>query len=400
MYSQILAPALLAASAVSAMPTSSMYKPGKAIYIQGNVEDNMVYAIPIGSDGMLHDGTSIATGGSGSNSVDSDGSKAGPDALVSQQAVTIAGNYLFAVNAGSNTVSMFAIDEWDPTKLTMVGQPAAVPAEFPNTVAASIKNGLVCVGATGAVAGISCAPFSDSGIGAMDTLRAIDLKQSTPPMGPTNTVSQVFFSKDEMTLYTTVKGDGMTTMGFFGSYPVKRACDTRKEKASVAQQGVRSAVNGTMVLFGSEPIEGTRDVFATDAAFGAAILSVDPYTKEAKLKAKQEIEGQMATCWSTISPVSKSAFVFDVAVNRIIEMSLKDASIISTLDLTGDMGNQDPGLIDAATAGKFLYALSPGNGTTDSFITVVDVTEMKQVQHFDISGLGVDKNAQGMAMLW
>ena len=72
---------------------------------------------------------------------------------------------------------MMAISQNDPTKLTMVGSPVDVPGEFPNTVAASAKNNLACVATTGAVAGISCAPFTaDGGLGAMDTIRrSIDL---------------------------------------------------------------------------------------------------------------------------------------------------------------------------------------------------------------------------------
>ena len=44
---------------------------------------------------------------------------------------------LVAVNAGSNTLSMFKIDERDATKLVMVGQPVSTMGDFPVTVAAS-----------------------------------------------------------------------------------------------------------------------------------------------------------------------------------------------------------------------------------------------------------------------
>jgi hypothetical protein len=80
-------------------------------------------------------------------------------------------------------------------------------------------------------------------------------------------------------------------------------------------------------------------------------------------------------------------------------MSLDDVSIIKQLDLSA---NGDPGLIDLRAAGDFVYALSPGNGTTAAAITVLDVSggqgSMKQVQHFDLSGMA-GKNAQGMAVL-
>ncbi|GJD05190.1 3-carboxymuconate cyclase [Colletotrichum higginsianum] len=60
------------------------------------------------------------TGGMGSNFIDGITNKpAAPDALASQSALTVAGNNLFAVNAGSNTITMFEIDQSNPTKLTM-----------------------------------------------------------------------------------------------------------------------------------------------------------------------------------------------------------------------------------------------------------------------------------------
>ena len=103
---------------------------------------------------------------------------------------------------------MFSIDEANPFELEQVGEPILLPGDFPNTVAASEKNGLVCVGMTGQKAGISCAAFSEEeGLGEADDLREFQLGQSTPPVGPTNTVSQVFWSDDESHLLATVKGD-------------------------------------------------------------------------------------------------------------------------------------------------------------------------------------------------
>src|SRR4051794_15744913 len=99
---------------------------------------------------------------------------------------------------------MLSIDSQHPTQLTIVGEPAALPGQFPNTVAASAKNQLACVGTTGAQNGISCSSFSNKGLGQMDDLRSFGLNQSTPPVGPTNSVSQVFFSADESRLFTTV----------------------------------------------------------------------------------------------------------------------------------------------------------------------------------------------------
>lgn len=303
---------------------------------------------------------------------------------------------MFAVNAGSNTVTMFAIDPKNPTKLTMLGRPISVPGDFPNTVAASAKNNLVCVGSSGAKSGISCASFSSKGMGSMDQLRPVGLHQTTPPVGPTNTVSQVFFSGDEETLFATVKGDPTTNKtGVLGIFGVDQPCDSNGA-ASVSEEGKLTSVDGTIVLFGSSTIQGSSDLFVTDAAFGAAVLSVDAETGAASVKSKATIEGQHATCWVAISPDTNTAFVTDVGLDRVVEVSLTDASIKSVTDLSA---NGDPGLIDLRAAGSFIYALSPGNGTTSPAVTVMDVRSKKQVQHFQLKGLGASKNTQGVAIL-
>lgn len=387
---------------------------GKAIYFMTNDAKNAVVAVPIGADGMLSKGTVMKTGGAGSIAVDAKGKPATPDALVGQSALTVVGNVshqpkpcldrirlivlknLFAVNAGSNTLTMMAISANDPTALTPVGKPVAIPGEFPNTVAASAKNKLACVGTTGAVAGISCASFSAKGLGEMDGLRAFDLGQTTPPAGPLNTVSQTFFSSDETALYTTVKGDpAVNNTGFLSMFPVQAS----NGAAALSNKDVRSSPNGTAVLFGSAIMPNDpSSLFVTDASFGAAVLKVDS-KGQASVVGSQAIKDQAATCWATISDATNTAFVTDVGKNRVVEMSLKDASIVKQLDLT----NGDPGLIDLRAAGNFVYALSPGNGTTNAAVTVLDVSggqgSMKQVQHFDLGCLGAGKTAQGMAVM-
>ncbi|KAL1798986.1 hypothetical protein ACET3X_003023 [Alternaria dauci] len=291
---------------------------------------------------------------------------------------------------------MMTISPKDPTSLSHAGAPVAIPGDFPNTVAASAKNKLACVGTTGAVAGIACASFSWQGLGQMDDLRPFDLGQSTPPVGPLNTVSQAFFSSDESVLFTTVKGDSsVNNTGFLSAYAVRAS----NGAATLPKKDVRSSPEGTAVLFGSATLPNDpSSLFVTDASFGATVLSIDS-KGQATVKGKGIIDGQSATCWVTISAATNSAFVTDVGVNRVVEMSLDDASIITQLDLSA---NGDPGLIDLRAAGDFVYALSPGNGTTNAAITVLDVSggqgSMKQVQHFDLGGMA-GRNAQGMAVL-
>ncbi|EHK48946.1 hypothetical protein TRIATDRAFT_280963 [Trichoderma atroviride IMI 206040] len=384
----------------AAAPTSCpppKVKPGRAIYITSNQQQNSIIALPIGSNGQLSAGTLTATGGSGSSILNQNGNVQTPataDVLSSQSAVTVAGNYLFAVNAGSNTVSMFAIDPLHPTRLTMVGRPAAVPGEFPVTVGASTKNKLVCVGATGAKSGVSCASFSSKGLGKMDQLRPVGLNQTTPPVGPPNTIGQVFFSEDEETLYTTVKGNPATnTTGTLGVFAVEQPCDGRGAVA-VSQEGKLNVLDQTAVLFGAAPLPDSQ-ILSSDAAFGAVMLSVDTETGTASVKNVIDVAGQKATCWATLSPETNTVFLADAGFDRFVELSSTDGSIKSTTNLnTGD-----PGINDLKAAGSFIYALSPGNATVAPAVTVFDVVSKKVAQHYQLKGSFATNKVQGLTVL-
>ncbi|KAI1331219.1 hypothetical protein F5Y16DRAFT_296045 [Xylariaceae sp. FL0255] len=385
-------------------PSASPKVIGKAVYILTNDKTNAIVALPINAKGTLSKGSVTPSGGSGSDSIHADTQMpAAPDALISQSALTLAGDNIFAVNAGSNTISMFELSPYDPTHLRQVGKPAALPGDFPNTVAASAKHSLVCAAMTGARNGISCASFSASnGIGTMDHLRSTGLNQTTPPMGPTNTVSHILINADESAFVTMVKGNpGTTQNGYISTLPIqsKKSCGGDGATSSVPAKDLRSTPNGTEVLFGTQNIPGGNNVFTTDASFGAVVLSLDPTTGAATTLGKGVIANQSATCWSAISSVTGSAFVTDVNIPRLVEMSTKDASIIKITDLSS---GGDPGFIDLKAAGDFLYVLSPGNGTSTPAILVLDISggqgTAKQIQRFSLEGIA-GKLAQGMAIL-
>ncbi|RDL38339.1 Uncharacterized protein BP5553_02679 [Venustampulla echinocandica] len=366
-------------------------KNAKAIYFITNVVNNSVVALKVAADGTLSDGSITATGGAGMSGVDSTGAPAAPDALFSQGAVKVAGSSLVAVNPGSNTLSMFAIDSTDPTKLTMVGQPVDTLGEFPMSVALSTTLNQACVANSGAKAGIACFSMSATkGLTALDTsLRTFNISQKTPPVGPTNTVSQTFFNADSTALMTTVKGDPtVNNTGFLSIFPVVNN--------QVATQDVRSSPAGTAVLFGTALIPKSNNVFITDASFGSATLTLSS-DNIATIAASTKINDQSATCWATISDATGSAFVTDVAVNHLVEVDTTSGRLIKELNVT----NGNPGMVDLVSAGNFIYALSPGNATAKAAITVFDVSggqgTAKEIQNF--SPAGVADSAQGMTFV-
>lgn len=135
---------------------------GKALYFSTNdATANSIVALPIFSDGSLGDGVAVSTGGKGMAGMNAMG-VAGPDPLFSQSAVTVGDDvsyipgvvvvvkgkrkveellietkFLFAVNAGSNTLSMFQINKHQPLDLKLVGTPQSTLGEFPMSVAYS-----------------------------------------------------------------------------------------------------------------------------------------------------------------------------------------------------------------------------------------------------------------------
>ncbi|KAH7386163.1 hypothetical protein BKA64DRAFT_645742 [Cadophora sp. MPI-SDFR-AT-0126] len=363
----------------------------KVVYFISNAAQNSIVALKVAANGTLSDGSVTSTGGAGMSGVDGTGAAAAPDSLFSQGAVKVVGNHLVAVNPGSNTISMFSISSTDPTVLTMVGQPVDTLGEFPVSVGLSASLSQACVANSGAKAGIACFNMCPrNGLMPLDTtLRPFELNQTTPPIGPLNTVSQTFFNSDSTMLITTVKGDPTkNNTGFLSVFPVVNN--------TVSQTETRSSPAGTAVLFGTALLPNSSDIFVTDASFGSATLSLSS-ANIASTVSSTKIADQKATCWAAFSALTGTAFVTDVAVNHLVEIDPSSGSIVKNLVST----NGNPGLIDLVSAGRFVYALSPGNATVGAAVMVFDVSggkgSAKEIQNFRLNG--VTASAMGMTFI-
>jgi hypothetical protein len=286
---------------------------------------------------------------------------------------------------------MFTISPHDPTELTLVGNPVSTLGEFPMSLSLSATLSQACVANSGAKAGIACFSMcNQTGLTPLDTeLRPFNINQTTPPVGPLNTVSQTFFNAESTALFTTVKGDpAMNNTGFLSVFPVLNN--------TVSTVETRSSPSGTAVLFGTALLPNTSELFVTDASFGAATLSLSS-SNIATVSSSTKILDQVATCWATFSPLTSTAFVTDVAVNHLVEINPFTGMLVRELNLT----NGNPGMIDLESAGQFIYALSPGNATTKAAVVVFDISggsgTARQVQNFNPAG-GIGDTAQGMAV--
>ncbi|KAK1021105.1 hypothetical protein LTR33_018568, partial [Friedmanniomyces endolithicus] len=127
-----------------------------AYFLDNNPSGSAIICLRIGSDGIVNDPVRTSTGGYGAIGTNLTGFPNAVDPLISQGSVTVNGNLLLTVNAGSNTVALLHIDEQDPCQLTLVGPPADTLGEFPISVTYSEQLKTACVLNGGTKAGVSC----------------------------------------------------------------------------------------------------------------------------------------------------------------------------------------------------------------------------------------------------
>jgi hypothetical protein len=130
--------------------------------------------------------------------------------------------------------------------------------------------------------------------------------------------------------------------GFLSIFPVENGC--------VSTQEIKTSPAGTAVLFGVALLPGkNNEVFATDASFGAATISLSA-NGTGSVASSAKIDGQKATCWATFSSTSGTAFVTDVGVNRLVEIDPGTGAIVKEYEpQDGNLG-----MIDLEGKGSFV----------------------------------------------
>ncbi|KAL0634772.1 hypothetical protein Q9L58_006289 [Maublancomyces gigas] len=367
--------------APTCQPNPTAASAAGAVYFITNAKHNSVVSIPIGANGLLSGAAVLTpTGGMGLGGMKADGTAAIPDSLFAQGTVRVVDDLLFTVDPGSNTVSMFQISQKNPSQLTMIGKPQSTGGEFPISVTYSSTLNIACVVNGGAVDGVSCFSVDKNGLHTLDASpRPLGLAQKTPAVGPPGTVSHISFSQDSSALIVTVKGNpAIKDTGFVAIYPVSYGV--------VSRHATKSSPAGTALPFGISNVSAGNFIIA-DPSVGGAILSIDPKSLQVSTSSAITVAGQVAICWSAFSPVTKSAYLADAGVNRIVEVDGTTGAIVAQVGLT----NGNKGMFDIAASGNFLYALSPTANSTH--IVVMDISggkgSIKEAQNFEVVGLGL-----------
>ncbi len=337
----VAAPFAAPAFASTAAASSGYGGASHAVFVQtDSTAGNQVIAYHRAADGVLTKARSYATGGLG-------GILAGSvvDHLASQGSLSYDPSHalLFAVNAGSDTVSVFATSGDRLALRQVVGSGGSFP------VSVAVRGDLVYVlNALGGgrlqgyrVLGSFLVPIRGSG-------RALGLDPTASPQF-TNTPGQVAFTPDGSQLVVTTKANG-------NDIDVFRVRSGGRLSAAPVVNSEPGAVPfatsfdpyGHLVIAEAGP-----NALATfSLAAGGAVSLIDAVPT-----------GKSATCW--VAPAG--SFLFAGNAGSAAESEFAPAPS-GQLTLLGAQGT-DPGTVDASAAagGRFLYVQAGAAGMVDEF---------------------------------
>ena len=307
---------------------------------------------------------------------------------------------------------MFRIPYLDPTYPKLLAT-APVAGQFPNSVAYSPYLNLVCAVSTGAEAGVSCfrpnawARNSNYLTPVVDLPIPAPTNQSTPPVGPPKTASDIVFSPDDKLLAVTIKGDPATP-GYVVVFPIG------DDGVPSAADAVTSRPDELRINFSLSFLGAPDRALVTDAAMGGALLRFqDDYTVD--VERTIPVENQSATCWSVYSARHQAVYMFDGGSADPIVVDPATGAIRGTI-ASGQTGGSFDSIIGRdylyvlrADAGINVFGLATGKangrgkyyyygkGMAGNGAAATGQEEGMLVQSVDLSGLGSRQGWMGMA---
>jgi len=324
------------------------------VFVQTNaLTGNQVVVYDRARDGTLAEAGTYATGGDGGAA-----QGAAADLLASQGSLTYdaADSLLFAVNAGSDTVSVFDVSG-DRLRLQSV-----LPSggEFPASVAVSGRLAYVLdAGGAGSLQGFRIDGHDVYPIHGSN--RSLGLANANPP-NFLSSPGQVGFTPDGNQLIVTTKASG-SDIDLFRVRPNGRL------NAPV----VNAAATGVPFSFTFDPAGRLVSGEAASSTLTTYALGADGTLSDPQSLA----DGQAALCW--IASVRGYYYVANAGSANISGYSIDADGTPSFIVPGGVVGSTEAGAIDLAGSsdGRFLYAESGGAGTVDEFAVNGDGTLTK-----------------------
>jgi 6-phosphogluconolactonase len=327
------AASLLALSLIGASASAT------TVYTEtNNAGGNAVQIFRSGVNGTLNAAGMVSTGGLGTSA-----------GLGNQGALALSSDsrWLFAVNAGSNDISTFAVSA---NTLTLVDR---VPSGGTMPVSVTLHSNLLYVlnaGGSGNIAG-----FRVAANGHLSSLAG----SSRPLSSSTAGAAQVAFDSEGETLVVTEKGTNRISL-----YTLEHG---------LAQGPTYFPSNG-MTPFGFA--FDRRDTLLVSEAFGgrANASALSSYDIGDEAPTLSVIDGsvptaQTAACWVIIARHGRYAYTTNTGSGTVTGFRVERNGNISRLSADGRTGITGGAPTDGATApdGRTLFVLSPPIGTIVSF---------------------------------
>lgn len=317
-------------------------EPKGAVFVMTNAaEDNQIVAYSRDADGSLQPAGSIATGGNGSGGT--------VDPLHSQGSLRLSADHhmLFAVNAGSGTVSSFAVDG---STLSLVDQKSS-GGSSPTAIA--VAGDLLYVLNAGGNGNVTGFHLSEGG-------RLWPIKNSARDLSDTATgPTSLAFSPDRQFLVVT---------------------ETATNKIDVFRVFEDGALSGITVNASADAVPFAA-VFAANGALivGAASNQVSSYMilpnrTLSVITASLPTLGA-ATCWDVIAGRGKFIYTANAGTATLSGFDIARDGSLTPIGATVAAANP-PGStnLDIASTrnGNFLYTLNTGNGSIGIFSVAHD----------------------------
>jgi 6-phosphogluconolactonase (cycloisomerase 2 family) len=332
--------ALLLAALAWGGTASAAPRGNSAVYVLTNAAaGNQVAVFDRAADGALTPAGSVATGGLGTGS-----------GLGSQGALVLSDNsrWLFAVNAGSNDISIFAVRRGD----IRLADKVASGGERP--ISLTVHDDLVYVlnaGGSGNIRG-----FRVSEHGKLHALAGSTRTLSNNGAGAAPGPAQIQFSNDGDALVVTEKGTNLIDTYAIDSDGIAAKVVTHPS-AGATPFGFAFGKRGDLIIseaFGGAPGQSALSSYDLDEYTLTTISPSVPTT-------------QTAACWVAVTKNGRYAYTTNTGSASISGYRIGRDGSLTLLAASAGATGTTPIDVDLSRDSQFLYALNAGSHNLSAF---------------------------------
>lgn len=340
--------AAISALFVSSGTTAAASNVGQVYVLTNSAAGNAVAVFDRAAEGTLTTAETVTTGGTGTGA-----------GLGSQGALVLTRDrrWLFAVNAGSNDVSVFAASRKGLRLRDREPSGGVMP------ISLTVRDNVLYV----LNAGSGATPGNITGFTVDEWGRLTPLAGSTRPLSAASVgPAQVEFSPDGDVLVVSEKATNQ-----FSTYMVDEDgyADGPHTQPSAGQTPFGFAFGKRGQLFVSEAFGGTANASAVssyDVDEAGALTTITP----------SAATGQTAACWVVVTRNGRFAYTSNTGSGSITGYGIARNGSLTLLNANGRTGLTGDGTrptdMDLSRDSQYLYALNSGAGSVAAFVVGAD----------------------------